>query len=380
MKPKNCKYLPLFFLFLLNLSGPAFNLAAQTPALSLGARIYHVEGDEFTITSRSERRVYRSLNLGPEGFVVPPGAVLQTGNGSLEIQLIPSGTVIKAGKNTSFVYTGTDERGRFNDLNLQYGNLRVVTGNGQGIRDVVVRMGNIVARLPNGDTGLQFDLVPPSESRVGGAIRPLLKIYEFAGSMEIFAFPTGQSPGASFYDGPSIKINELEMLTLELTAPLIFTERKALEQRDLAFWEANKFAGTSLVAMPDTALPVPKGSQAASGGLTRVPSSQSSGGQSSGESSGEHPSLGGAQIRSISTRVDYAPIKRGLLIKNIILGAGLGVTAVSAAVQGFAAMNFDGPSGDSMRTAHNIGYIPLGIGIAAILVGIIYNPPIPSTP
>ena len=364
---------------MLILSGPVFGLSAQTQSPALGARIYHVEGDEFTITSRSERRVYRSLNLGSDGFTIPPGAVLQTGDGSLEIQLIPSGTVLKAGKNTSFIYTGTDERGRFNDFNLQYGNLRVVTGSGQGIRDMVVRMGNIVVRLPSGDMGLQFDLVPPSASRVGGAIRPLLKIYEFAGSMEIFAFPTGQSPGASFYDGPSIKINELEMLTLELTAPLIFTERKALEQKDLAFWETNKFAGTSLVTMPDTALPVPKGSPAASG-LTRAPASHRSETEGSGETSEESFSLGGAQIRSISTRADYTPIKRGLRIKNLILGAGLGVTAVSAVVQGFAVANYDGPSGDTMRTAHNLAFIPLGIGIAAIVVGIIYNPPIPSTP
>ena len=100
-------------------------LYAQTGS---GARIYHIEGTDFELTLRNERTILQAGALSGGVINLERSGIVHTGPGTfLEIQLIPSGTVVKLSENSSFVYNGFDETGRFEDLGLLYGRMRVVT-------------------------------------------------------------------------------------------------------------------------------------------------------------------------------------------------------------------------------------------------------------
>ena len=101
----------------------AFNAAAQDG----GATIYHLDGQNFTLTVRGERSVIGADTVRNRAVNLERSGIVHTGSGTfLEIQLAPSGTVIKMSDNTSLVYNGYDSSGGFMDLGLLYGRIRVV--------------------------------------------------------------------------------------------------------------------------------------------------------------------------------------------------------------------------------------------------------------
>jgi hypothetical protein len=347
-----CKYginAGMMFLSVLWFISLPSSLLAQD---SGSAVIYHAEGPDFSLGSRDERHIFRPEAIAAGGLPVNPGDLIQTGPGAfLEIQLLPSGTLIKVSENTSFVFNGYDSPGRFADFGLLYGRIRLVSGPPGEHRTVVVRSANISVRIEEGDAGIDYVMEPPAHGR-GGVPKPMLRLYEFNGGAEVFPFPSGGSPVRAG-EIQSIVVKERESLFLEIASPMVFAERRPLDKDIIDFWGYHHFSGTPPLAMPSVALPEFPGET-----IAEVP-----------------PEVPEAVIPdTLFNSRDYLALSRARTVKNAALVTGLLLTAASATVQGLAYSKFDTEHDAFARNVFTAAFAPMGVGIFTILTGILYNP------
>jgi hypothetical protein len=321
-------------------------------------RVFHVRGTDFSISSENRRFLYDPENPGELPGLVR-GDLLQTGAATwVEFQLVPGGTVIKAGEHTSLAYNGYDEQGNFFDIALLYGRIRAVSGEGT----LVIRSGTAAVRLEEGDLGMDYFMAPLIQGRSGTA-KPRLRLYAFRGGAGVSPF----DPAGGSLSAPPLTVKEGEFLSLEVQTPLLLAERGPLEEGILRYWIDHNFEGRGPAAMPETAL-------ALETFRTSSPEAEKTGenladiaaaAAAAAEESGKIPAL------SLPGGAAYAGARR---IKNITLGIGLGLAAAGAGMQGFS-YHYDG-SGNLARNLHTAGYVPLGVGLVLILAGLLYNPPI----
>ena len=345
---KRCVFAGLLFcgFFLL----PTLNLHAQE-----GARIYHMTGRDFSLSLHGERKIYTAGAVSGNVINLEHSGVVHTGPGTfLEIQLIPSGTVVKLSENTSLIYNGVDETGKFEDLGLLYGRIRVVTGNGvspAGINSVVVRGGRVSARIKQGDIGVDY-LMEPGEPN--STPRPLFLVYAFRGSAEVFPFGSGENQ-AFFGNANVLTVEEGECLSLDVSSDQTFAEKKPLDRDIVAYWTTHNFSGSSPMQMPDTKIvmkeaPVEIREVEV---IVGVPQPEPF------KILGEQPPM---------------PSNRG---KNITLGIGLFLSAASAITQVVTHPQFGlipEPNKEIARNVFNAAYVPLAMGAVATLWAIFYNP------
>jgi hypothetical protein len=355
MQTAPCKYgfnSDTLFLGLLLFIFLPFLLPAQD---SESAVIYKAEGSDFSLSSQGERRIFSS-EAAAGGLTLNPWDLIQTGPGVfLEIQLLPSGTLIKVSENTSFVFNGYDSSGRFADFGLLYGRIRLVLGTG-GDRTAVVRSANISVRVEEGDLGIDYVMEPLARNR-GGVPRPILRLYDFSGSAEVFPFPSGGSP-VQAGEIQSIVVREGESLFLEVASPMVFAERKALDKDIIDFWRNHNFYGMPPLAMPSVTLPDVAGETA----VTEIPA--------------EVPEP--VVPASVFNSQDYLALSRARIVKNAALVTGLFLTAASVTAQGLAYSKFDTEHDAFARNVFTASFAPMGVGIFTILTGIFYNPRIVS--
>jgi hypothetical protein len=340
------------FLLLLSLG---FSLPAQD---SEGAVIYKAEGSDFSLSSRGEWSIVGSEAVAG-GLTLNPWDLIQTGPGVfLEIQLLPSGTLIKVSENTSFVFNGYDGSPvRFADFGLLYGRIRLVSGTGGGDQTVVVRSANIAVRIDEGDLGIDYVMEPIAHGR-GGVPRPMFRLYGFSGTAEVFPFPSGNSL-IQAGEIQSIVVKEKESLFLEIASPMVFAERRALDRDIIDFWRHHNFYGIPPLAMPSVALPTTPGEAA----VTEVPAEVS----------------GNVIPDNLFNSQDYLALSRARRVKNTVLVTGLLLTAASITAQGLAYSQFDTGNDAFARKVFTIAFAPMGAGIVTILTGILYNPRIVSS-
>jgi hypothetical protein len=334
------------------------SLALPLPAQdSESAVIYRAEGSDFSLSSRGDRRIVSAEAVAAGGLTLNPWDLIQTGSGVfLEIQLLPSGTLIKVSENTSFIFNGYDLPGRFADFGLLYGRIRLVSGTGGGTRTAVVRSANISVRIDEGDLGIDYVLEPLAHGR-GGMPRPLLRLYDFRGKAEVFPFPSGSSP-VQAGEIQSILVRERESLFLEIASPMVFAERKALDREIIDFWRLHNFYPLPPLAMPPAALPEIYGEAAAAEVPAEVP-------------------LAAVPDNLFSSR-DYPALSRARAVKNTALVTGILLTAASVTAQGLAYSEFDTGNDAFARNVFTAAFAPMGVGIFTMLTGILYNPRIVS--
>jgi len=349
-------------------------LYAQT-----GARIYYVEGEDFELTLRSERAIIQAEAVNSGGIGLERSGIVHTGPGTfLEIQLIPSATVVMLSENSSFVYNGFDEAGRFEDLGLLYGRMRVVTGSGAG--SLVVRSGVVSARVGKGDFGFDYLLEPGD---LNSAPRPLFNLHVLKGGAEVF--PYGIGGGSSVFGaGNSLDVYEGEGLFLDISSFHTFAEKKSLDYGLLSFWNEHNFAGSPPLAMPDTLIVLgepPSEPDAASSPVistTVIPSPDSP----DVVVTPAEPLPAESATVSTATPIEYTPpepIKTPATFsnrgKNITLALGLFLTASSVGLQVVSNPQFDLFSNkDLAKNLNNASYVSLGAGLITTLVAILYNP------
>lgn len=318
-------------------------------------RVFHILGPDFSISSEGRRNVYTREDLG-ESRGLSKGDLLQTGAATwAEFQILPDGTVIKAAENTSVIYNGYDEQGRFFDIGLLYGRVRVVSGGGT----LVIRSGPAAVRISEGDLGLDYVVEPLAQGR-SGTPKPRLRLYAFRGGAGVTPFdPSLGVPGGTL-SGLPIMVYGGESLSLEVQAPLILAERSALGEGIFHYWTGHNFEGRSPGAMPETALALPADE-------APVPEPEKN-----GENSARIAAAAEAEKSppfSLSAEAVYTRTRR---VKNITMGVGLALVAAGAAVQGFS--HYYGGGGDFVRNLYTVGYGSLGMGLVTLLAGMLYNP------
>ncbi|MDR1566130.1 MAG: hypothetical protein LBS48_02460 [Treponema sp.] len=326
-----------------------FAISLPLGAQNQQARIYHAQGADFALTVNGERSFIDASSLGYGGIALNRSDMIQTGVGTfLEIQFIPSGTVLKISENTSLVYNGFDESGRFTDAALLYGRIRLVSGNGEGSKTSVIRAGTSSVRIPEGDLGVDYAV---SRSGRGDASRPALKVYSFRGRAEVFPFIPGGAPAQA------VNLEEGETVLMELNPPLVYAERRPLEKDILFFWNTYNFEGPSPLARPDTEL---------SGVLQDRPLREITVQDIPVQEKVLDAALQGEMARKARRR------------KTALLTAGFSLTAAGVTAQGIAFARPGGIDGTLVRRMHYTAYVPLGIGLFSILAGILYNPAVPE--
>jgi hypothetical protein len=323
-----------------------FAISLPLEAQNQQAGIYYAQGADFALTVNGERSFIDASSLGYGGIALNRSDMIQTGAGTfLEIQFIPSGTVLKISENTSLVYNGFDESGRFTDISLLYGRVRLVSGNGEGSRISVIRAGNSSVRISEGDLGADY-AVDPRPGR-GDASRPVLRVYSFRGKAEVFPFIPGGAPVQA------VNLEEGETVLIELNPPLVYAERGPLEKDILLFWNTYNFNGSSLMARPDTELPgVSQDEPLQKITVQDIPVQE--------------------KMRDAALQEEMA--RKARRRKTALLTAGFSLTAAGAAAQGIAFARPGGAGDTLVRRIHYTAYVPLGVGLFSLLAGILYNP------
>jgi len=330
----------------------AINIAAQED----GARIYHLEGQSFTLTVHGERRVLRSDALRNGGINLERSGIVHTNPGTfLEIQLLPSGTVIKLSENTSLVYNGIDSNGGFVDLGLLYGRIRIVTGDRMGSGPVVVRSGGVSSMLEAGGLGVDYILEPGDRNAVP---RPFFRLHAFSGDVDVFPYGRG-GPQPYFGEAQTLSVAEGESLLLDVSSAFTFAEKKPLSHETLNYWTLHDFAGSPPLPMPATGIAI--GSP-----------------PSEVEPEVDVPAAP-VPAEAVVHPVPEAP-RRHLpqtinnRAKNTGLALGLVLAFAAVATQGVTYHMYDVHNDRTANIVFNAAYVPLGVGLITALGGLLYNP------
>ena len=345
----------LILCLLLNFS--ALNLAAQEAE---SARIYYAEGTDITVTLNGDRSDISADTVRGAGVNIVPSGIVHTGSGAfLEIQLLPSGTVVKLSENTSFIYNGIDETGKFSDLGLLYGRMRIVTGtrqNSAGTNSVVIRGGGVSARIEDGDFGVDYILEPGGQNFTA---RPIFRIYAFRGGTEVFPY-RNMGIIANFGGAQSLTAGDGEILSLDVSSSYTFAERKPMDRDILAYWRLHNFTGPSPLPMPNTeiVLAEPAAPQPAAGT----------------EASQPPVITASAYVPPPTIVYQQVPSRTLNRKKNVCLIIGLSLTASSLAAQAVTNFVFDIENDPIPRNIYMGAYGTLGLGLVSTLVGIIFNP------
>ena len=336
----------------------AVNLNAQNAD---SARIYHLEGRDFTFTLQGKQSIISSEMVMGEGIYLERTGTVHTGPGTfLELQLIPSGTVIKLAEKTSLIYNGIDETGKFMDLGLLYGRVLILSGsaaNSGGIHSLVIRSGGISTRIEDADVGVDYLLAPGGGS---ASMRPLCRVYVFRGRAGIF--PYGRGGSAAFFGGAqSLALEAGECLSVDISPSHTFTEKTAVSRDITNYWGAHYFAGSPPQPMPTPVMPgdLPEFSVFEGSALVSPPVNDTV--------------ISYVPIEPVNAGQKKVPAMsyRG---KNICLAIGLAMTVGSVAAQGIFHYQYVAHGDRKYRDLFTFTYPILSVGLVSTLVGILYNP------
>jgi hypothetical protein len=311
-------------------------------------RIFYAHGTEFILFREGMGEIYGPGALNSSEISLGNGDIIQTGPESfLEFQFLPDGTGIKVAENT-YIQINWQVDG-LPVITISYGSIRVVTGLQAPSPALYVQGGDGIAGVQNGDFCFDY-MIASFDSQSDGIIEPRFQMYGFRGLSEVAIANTAGMESSSQSDWPGILVNEGESVSLEVNASLAMVERKPLDREVIGYWERNNFRGTPPLPLPDTTLAAGTGAKASR--AQQVPASE--------------------------PKYDFTASQRRLtLIKNILIISGLTLTVTGVAAQaiGYAVLNPTDPALAQKQV--NFGFIPVGIGISAIIAALFFNPAFP---
>ena len=281
-------------------------------------RLSNISGENFSITMHNERMPYTSEELRRGNISLEISGIVNTGTAtSIDITLLPSGTTIRMAENTSLIYNGFDAHGNFEDYSLLYGRIRVNAEN--RTRAIVIRGGRAAARFVNGNFGIDHMLEADEWSFT---TQPQLRLHAFQGNAEFYL-------GAS---GNQDVFESAQRQSVESGESISIAGKMPLESETVVSWDQQ---------MPRSA--------AASGG--------------------------GTQPRVIYSFLSPSRSEGSYRGKNMTLGIGLFLTVASTAALIISHPQFEIiKNNDLAQNINYASYIPLGMGLATMIGGIMYNP------
>jgi len=357
------KFVISFFLFCgLVLSAPLYLSAQDWRAWTPEGRpaelafIYYAQGRDFSHTIRGQQTIFSAEVIRRGSVILDRSGVVQTGSGtSLEIQLVPCGTLIKLSENTTIIYNGIDQNGGFADIGLLFGRIRVVSGVADpgGIHPIVVRSGGIAARIIDGDMGIDYVLEPGRNI----VVSPMFRVHAFRGSAEVYFQGAGVT-AAPLTQTQVFAVEQGGSLSLDVTPAHTFVERGALGSSVIAYWSTNNFAGTPPLRMPNTAIAL---------ALEPIPQEL----------------VREVVVEVLVPVIQPMPVEQApqmsLWARRLLWGMGLSMIGSAVAIQGIAHYNPDFfGSANRAENMHTFSYGPLISGVLFTLLGTWRNIAVPA--
>jgi hypothetical protein len=325
-----------------------------TGAAAQEGRVFYVHGTEFTLIIGGQQEIYGPGILNASGMSLSDGDIIRTGSESfLEFQVLPDGTGIKVAENTAIQLTWREDR--LPVITISYGRIRVVTGSQARDPALYVQAGDGTVGVLNGD--FCFDYVISAADSLnggGGFLKPKLYVYDFRGFSEVVVAGSAETGfSGRRNDWPAIPVNEGESVSLEVNASLSLVERKPLDMGIVEYWNQNNFRGTPPMPLPDTTLEFGTPAQTAELVQPRV-------------------------VSAPQPKYDFTTSQRRLTrVKNALIISGLSLTVAGIATQAVGYLFLSPNNPDLARTQITYGFIPIGVGISAIIASLFFNPAFP---
>lgn len=222
-----------------------------------GGIIVYAGGNDLSVVRAGTVRRFRPADVDPTGFKIIEGDLIQTGAATfVEIQLLPSGSILKLAENSSFLIKAIPSGGGAS-LNLVYGRVRAKVAKAVGESSFTIRSKETVAGVRGTDFGFDSLIVPGAAA--GAA---LVRVYAFSG--EVLVAPrasaaTGAAEGAvpasdaAALEAGALPVKADEMLSIDFSASLPLVERREVADDLKAYWLKNDFIGNPAVPAPPSA-------------------------------------------------------------------------------------------------------------------------------
>jgi hypothetical protein len=313
--------------------------------------------DSFSVVNNGQRQVYQAGAIPASGLNLKNADMIQTGPSNyVEAQLDVSGAMIKLAENTSVVFNELGTTTRPAMMTLVYGRMRVVNQSGGSL--IVVQVGSASVEFSRGDLSLDFAVIPGSRSN-----QPQLQVSTLAGTAYFVSSPA--KVGAKKY-----LLYEYETVTVDANAELATLNRQPLNKEITAFWSKNGFrqAGGMAAQGAQTAQGVTRSALPPLGAYPAASSSEASFDSGYSDTGAITDLTGGFDTSSIvplgMNKATLGVKNRGMLMGTILVSAG-------ALVQTAAHFNLFGNENTS-DTAFLVGYIPIGVGVTALIATYFY--------
>jgi hypothetical protein len=358
-------------LLLLTASG----LCAQNlGATRFSGSVSHSGTDSFVVANNGRQQVYQTNTIPVNGLVLQNADMIQTGPGNyVEIQLDPSGAIIKLAENTSVVFNDLGTSSRPALLSFLYGRMRIVNSDSKGT--ITVQAGNAAIEISRGDMALDFAVIPGSANK-----QPQLQVSTFSGAGQVVS--SVASPGAA-----KTPLYEHETVIFDVTTRLAVVTRQPLNQEIAAYWSKNGFrqVGTtpsSVLAQANRPLLPALGTYSAGtnsvpvGAVSARPVSVNQQFDSSGFPSGSTSpvplantveAISGFDFDVMSSeRATIPPKNNGILIGTILTAAGILMQSIGH----YNVLNLDA---DTAEQVYAVGFAPFAFGIITFVATYIYS-------
>jgi hypothetical protein len=368
MRLKN--YNAIVFLLLLAASGI---YAQNLGATRFSGSVNQSGSDSFVIANNGRQQTYQTSTIPAHGVAIQNADMIQTGPGNyVEIQLDPSGAIVKLAENTSVVFNDLGSSNRPALLSFLYGRMRIVNPDTKGT--VSVQAGNALIEISRGDMALDFAVIPGSANR-----QPQLQVSTLSGVGQVVS--SVASPGAA-----KTPLYEHETVIFDVTTRLAVITRQPLNQEIAAYWSRNGFRQVGTSPQPVLAqgnrptLPAlgsyPGGTSASTGGVPRLPASTGQTFDYSGFPSDSYSSDPSAtqtdpnrqfDIDVLSAdRATVRPKNNGVLIGTILTSFGV----LAQTLCHYDALGFAPGVND---TVYAVGFAPIALGLITFIATYIYS-------
>jgi hypothetical protein len=317
--------------------------------------------DSFVVANNGRQQVYQTNTIPANGLALQNADMIQTGPGNyVEVQLDPSGAIIKLAENTSVVFNDLGSSNRSALLSFLYGRMRIVNSDNKGT--VTVQAGNAAIEVSRGDMALDFAVIPGSANK-----QPQLQVSTFSGAGQVVS--SVASPGTA-----KIPLYEHETVIFDVTTRLAVITRQPLNQEIAAYWSKNGFrqVGTAPQGtLAQRTQPVLPALGAYPAGTNTLPARPVSASQNFDASSfpltDQTGSVSGFDFEILnSDQATISPKNNGILIGAILTVAGV----LTQAIGHYDLLDLDVEIADKVYTA---GFAPIAFGFVTFIASYIYS-------
>jgi hypothetical protein len=344
-------------IFLLSLIFTSGLFAQNLGASRFSGSVNSTGADSFVIANNGHQQVYQTGTVPANGLSLQKSDMIQTGPGNyVEVQLDPSGAIIKLAENTSVIFNDLGSTNRPALITLLYGRMRIMNPTSNGT--VTIQAGNAAIEFASGDMALDFAIIPNSINK-----NPQLQVSTLSGTAQVVSAVA--SPG-----GAKTPLYEHETVIFDVTTQLAVITRQPLNQEILAYWSRNGFRQAGMTPQSSYLAQGGQPSQSPLPALGAYPATTNTG--TFGTPASLPRSVPVASPVQPSGLSRMSSDRATLALKNSGVFWGMMFTAVGILAQSVAHYNLLGLDEDLKENVFAFGYAPIGIGVITLVATYMY--------